>query len=84
MDAQLDTLEQVAFFLAEAFESGDPGHTGAALVAVANANGLSELAAASGIAREELRASLTRGEMTLEVTLAIMKVIDLHLPGRTH
>lgn len=84
MDAQLDTLEQVACFLADAFESGDPGHTSAALVAVANANGLAELAAASGIGREALRASLTRGEMTLEVTLAIMKVIDLHLPGRTH
>ncbi|HWJ95478.1 MAG TPA: addiction module antidote protein [Telluria sp.] len=84
MSGQLDTLDQVAYFLADAFESGDAERTRAALVAVANSKGLSELAAASGIKREELRAALTRGELTLETTLAIMKVIDLHLPGRMH
>jgi probable addiction module antidote protein len=82
---QLDTLDAVAIHLASAFESGDPYLIAVALSAVAAAPGGAELAAAAGIPRQQLADALNAGEMPLEMTLAIMKVIDLHLPGtRSH
>ncbi|MFL6674870.1 MAG: addiction module antidote protein [Massilia sp.] len=77
---QLDSLEAIAVFLADAFESGDGAQVASALASVARATGLGELAAAAGVPREQLRAALNSGELSLEATLAIMKVIDLHLP----
>ena len=74
----LDSLEAVATFLAAAFDSGDGERVAAALVAVARSKGLAELAAAANLPREELRSALERGELGLDATLAIMKVIDLH------
>jgi probable addiction module antidote protein len=78
----LDTLESIAVFLADAFDSGDAGRVSAALAVVADAPALPELAAAAGLARHELAASMISGAMSLDATLAIMKVIDLHLPPR--
>jgi probable addiction module antidote protein len=78
----LDTLEALSAFLADAFESGDPAHTSAALLAAAGAKAFPELAAAAGIPRDALAQSLTSGQLSLDTTLAIMKVIDLHLPPR--
>jgi probable addiction module antidote protein len=78
---QLDTLDAIAACLAAAFESGDPDQTAAALAHVAAAPGLAALAAAIGIPRQQLADALLSGELPLELTLAIMKVVDLHLPG---
>ena len=80
MDPQLDTLEAVAACLAAAFESGNADAMAAALAAVAGSDGLAPLAAAAGLPRAELAAAMLSGEMRLETTLAIMKVIDLHMP----
>jgi probable addiction module antidote protein len=79
----LDTLEAIAAFLAHAFEAGDAEQIATALNAVSGTAALPELAAAAGLPRDALRASLQSGELSLEDTLAIMKVIDLHLPPRT-
>ncbi len=81
--APLDSLEAIAGCLADAFESGDAEAIAAALGRVAQAPALAELAAAASVPRAELQASLASGALSLETTLAIMKVIDLHLPPRS-
>jgi probable addiction module antidote protein len=80
--AVLGTLEDIAAYLAAAFEAGDAGLLAAALANVAHAPGLPDLAAAAGLPRAELAAALAAGEMSLDTTLAIMKVVDLHMPPR--
>jgi probable addiction module antidote protein len=79
--SQLDSLEAIAGHLADAFESGDPAVITAALSAVAMAPAFPELAAATGIPRQQLADALYAGELPLDIALGIMKVIDLHLPG---
>jgi probable addiction module antidote protein len=76
----LDTLDAVAAYLAAAFDSGDADTMAAALAAVAESDGLASLAAAAGLPRAQLADAMRAGEMSLDTTLAIMKVIDLHLP----
>jgi probable addiction module antidote protein len=79
--AQLATLEALAAWLAAAFESGDAGTLQGALSVAARAEGTTHLAAAAGIPQAELRHAFASGEMSMSATLAIMKVIDLHIPG---
>ena len=76
----LDTLEAVAAWLAAAFESGDAEAMAVALAKVADADGLASLAAAANLPCAQLAASMRAGAMSLDTTLAIMKVIDLHMP----
>ena len=78
--AALDTLEAIAALLSSAFESGDADAIAAALAQVACADGLPHLAAAAGLPRAELADALAAGEIGLDTLLAIMKVIDLHMP----
>jgi probable addiction module antidote protein len=80
MSDELNTLEAVAACLAAAFESGDADTMAAALAQVADSDGLAPLAAAAGLPRAELADAMRAGEMSLDTTLAIMKVIDLHMP----
>jgi len=77
----LDSLDTIADLLAEAFEDGDGAAISAAMKAVAGAPGLGELAAGVGMPREELRAALMAEEFNLDLTLEIMKVVDLHMSG---
>jgi probable addiction module antidote protein len=78
--ATLGTLEAVAAYLAAAFESGNADAMTVALAKVADAEGLAALAAAAGLPRAQLADAMRAGEMSLDTTLAIMKVIDLHMP----
>jgi probable addiction module antidote protein len=78
--ASLGTLDAVAAYLAAAFESGDADAMTVALAKVADSGGLASLAAAANLPRAELADAMRAGEMSLDTTLAIMKVIDLHLP----
>jgi probable addiction module antidote protein len=78
--ATLGTLEGVAAYLAAAFESGNADAMTVALARVADAEGLAALAAAAGLPRAQLAEAMRAGEMSLDTTLAIMKVIDLHMP----
>ncbi|MFC3459054.1 hypothetical protein [Massilia haematophila] len=82
--ASLTTLEALAAWLAAAFESGDTAVLVDALVVASRAEGTAHLAAAAGLPQAELRAAFANGELSLDATLAIMKVIDLHLPGEAH
>lgn len=81
--AALDTLEAIAAHLAAAFDSGDASLMASAMAQVARADGLPHLAAAAGLPRAQLAEALASGEMSLDTTLAIMKVIDLHMPPRS-
>jgi probable addiction module antidote protein len=78
--ATLDTLDAVAAYLAAAFESGDADAMTVALAKVAESDGLASLAAAANLPHAQLADAMRAGEMSLDTTLAIMKVIDLHLP----
>jgi len=82
--ASLTTLDALAGFLAAAFESGDPAVLTDALAVASGAEGTTHLAAAAGIPQLELRRAFASGEMSMGTTLAIMKVIDLHMPGAAH
>lgn len=78
----LDSLDAIAAFLVTAFDAGDVAQMTSALAVVARAKGLPELAAAAGLPREQLAQALAAGELSLDDTLAIMKVVDLHMPGK--
>lgn len=79
--ASLDSLDAIADCLADAFEDGEGDVVAAALSAVARAPGLPALAAAVGVPKEGLAAALASGEFDLDLTLEIMKVVDLHMSG---
>lgn len=79
--AELDSLDTIADCLADAFEDGDGALIMLAMQAVARAPGLGALAAAVGMPREELQAALLAQEFNLDLTLEIMKVVDLHMSG---
>ena len=79
--AELDSLDAIADCLADAFEDGDGAIIMLAMQAVARAPGLGALAAAVGMPREELQAALVAEEFNLDLTLEIMKVVDLHMSG---
>jgi probable addiction module antidote protein len=81
---ELTTLEALAAYLAAAFESGDAAILTDAFAHAAHAEGTAHLAAAAGLPQAELRHAFATGEMSMATTLAIMKVIDLHLPGAAH
>lgn len=80
MDEELNTLEAVAAYLAAAFESGNADAMTVALARVAQSDGLAALAAAANLPRTQLAEAMLAGEMSLDTTLAIMKVVDLHMP----
>ena len=82
--ASLTTLDALSAYLAAAFESGDAAILTDAFGHAARAQATSELAAAAGVPQAELRHAFASGEMSMGTTLAIMKVIDLHMPGKAH
>jgi DNA-binding phage protein len=79
--ASLDSLDAIADCLAEAFEDGEGEVVAAALKAVGQAPGLPALAAAVGVPKDQLAAAMVSGEFDLDLTLEIMKVVDLHMSG---
>ncbi|MDN4057185.1 hypothetical protein QPK31_02995 [Massilia sp. YIM B02769] len=81
LPADLASLEGLSAYLAAAFESGDAALLLDALALAARADGTAHLAAAAGVPQAALRAAFASGELDLETTLAVMKVIDLHSPG---
>lgn len=76
----LDSNEAIEVFMGGAFETGDAAHIAAALGVVARAKGMTELAARTGLSREQLYRSLSaNGNPTLKTTLAVMKAIGFSL-----
>ena len=79
----LRTDEAVEVFLNDAFDTGDTSHIASALGVVARAKGMTRIAKATGLAREQLYKSLSvDGNPTLETTLAVMKAIGFTVTGK--
>jgi probable addiction module antidote protein len=77
--------EAIEVFLADAFETGDARYIAKALGVVARAKGMTKIARATGLAREQLYRSLSEdGNPTLETTLAVMKAIGFEMTGKRH
>ena len=70
-------------FITDAFETGDARHIAGALGVVARAKGMTKVARATGLAREQLYKTLSEtGNPTLETTLAVMKAIGFEMTGK--
>jgi len=76
----LDTPEEQAAILAEAFASGDPGIVTAALGMIARARGIARVAEEVGVSREALyKATGPQGNPTLATLMGIMRATGLKL-----
>ena len=79
----LDTPEEQAAFLAEAFASDDPAIVTAALGMIARARGIAEVARETGISREAVyKATGPDGNPTLATLLGIMRATGLRLSAK--
>lgn len=76
----LETDEDIAAYLKEVFEAGDPALITAALGAVARARGISGIARETGLNREALyRALSPEGNPTLSTLTAVTKSLGFRL-----
>jgi probable addiction module antidote protein len=79
----LTSDEEVAAFMAGAFESEDAGYIAHALGVVARAKGMAQIASMTGLSREQLYRSFSkRGNPTLKTTLAVMKALGIELTAK--
>lgn len=77
--------EEMAVFMADAFETGDAGYIAHALGIVARAKGMTQIARDTGLSREQLYRSFSEeGNPTLKTTLAVMKALGIDLSARPH
>lgn len=75
--------EEIAFFMADAFETGDPAYIAKSLGVVARAKGMTQIARETGLSREQLYRSFSeRGNPTLKTTLAVMRALGVDLTAR--
>lgn len=73
----------IAAFMAEAFQTNDPGFIAHALGIVARAKGMTQIANQTGLSREQLYRSFSEnGNPTLRTTLAVMKALGVELTAR--
>lgn len=76
----LETDEDIAIFMSEAFATGDYKHIAHCLGIVARAKGMTNIAKETGLAREQLYRSFSEeGNPTLKNTIAIMKALGVNL-----
>lgn len=77
--------EELAVFMADAFETGDAGYIAHALGIVARAKGMAQIARDTGLSREQLYRSFSEaGNPTLRTTLAVMKALGIDLTAKPH
>jgi probable addiction module antidote protein len=75
--------EAIAHFMAEAFTTDDAGYIAHALGVVARAKGMGQIAAQTGLSREQLYRSFSaNGNPTLKTTLAVMKALGIELTAK--
>lgn len=75
--------EAMASFMAEAFATEDAGYIAHALGVVARAKGMGQIAAATGLSREQLYRSFSaQGNPTLKTTMAVMKALGIELTAK--
>lgn len=76
----LETKEEIAVFITEAFKTGDPGYIAHALGVAARASGMSRIADETGLSRQHLYHSFSEnGNPTLQTMLAMMKALDIEI-----
>ena len=76
----LTSGEDIKIFLTDALESGDAGFIAHAMGIAARAQGMSDIARETGLAREALYRSLTaEGNPTLKSVLAVLTALGLKL-----
>ncbi len=76
----LETDEDIAYFMSEAFKTGDYKHIAHCLGIVARAKGMTSIAKETGLAREQLYKSFSEdGNPTLKNTIAVMKALGVSL-----
>ena len=79
----LDSDEAIAAYIDEALESADATHIAQALVIVARAKGMTEIARAAGVSREHLyRALKETGNPELATVVRVLKALGLRLAAR--
>lgn len=75
--------EEIAFFMADALETGDAAFVAQALGIVARAKGMAQIADQTGLSREQLYRSFSaNGNPTLKTTLAVMKALGVELTAK--
>lgn len=83
--AALVDEEEVAAFMADAFETGDASYIAKALGVVARAKGMTEISLKTGLSREQLYRSFSeRGNPTLKTTLAVMRALGVDMTAKAH
>jgi len=77
--------EEIAAFMADAFETGDALYVAKALGVVARAKGMTEIARKTGLSREQLYRSFSEnGNPTLKTTFAVMRALGIEMTAKTH
>jgi len=83
--AALTDPETIALFISDAFQTGNAGYIAEALGVVARAKGMTDLAEASGVTRENLYRSFSaKGNPTLKTLVAVMTALGVDLIARPH
>ena len=76
----LDSLEMIAGYLSEAFETGDASYISHALGTVARAKGMTAIAREAGLSRESLYKALSAdGQPQFATVLRVLKALGLEL-----
>jgi probable addiction module antidote protein len=74
---------EIAFFIAEALETGDASYIAKCVGVVARAKGMADIATETGLSREQLYRSFSEdGNPTLKSTLAVMKALGIELTAK--
>jgi probable addiction module antidote protein len=72
--------EGIAYFMAEAFKTEDPAFIAHAIGIVARAKGMTQIAAETGLSREQLYRSFSKnGNPSLKSTFAVMKALGIQM-----
>lgn len=78
--AALVNDEAIALFMADALETGGAAYIARALGVIARAKGMTDIAAETGLSREQLYRSFSeKGNPTLKTTLSVMKTLGIEL-----
>lgn len=83
--AALTDPETIALFISDAFQTGNAAYIAEALGVVARAKGMTDLAKASGVTRENLYRSFSaKGNPTLKTLVAVMTALGVDMIARPH
>jgi probable addiction module antidote protein len=81
----LTSDEAIELFLAEAFETKDPGHIAYCLGIAARAKGMLQVSKETGLARGALYRMLSEeGNPTLKTMLSVLDVLGLDMTVKQH